>query len=39
VFMPATGKSAALIGAVAIGYVLAAAGHWALSRRLPAADA
>ena len=39
VFMPATGKSAGLIGAVAIGYLLAAAGHLALSRRLPAADA
>jgi MFS family permease len=36
-FMPMTGKSGGLITAVAIGYALAAAGHWALSRRLPAA--
>jgi MFS family permease len=33
IFMPVTGKSAGLIAAVAIGYLLAAAGHWALSRR------
>ena len=36
-FMPMTGKSPGLIAAVAIGYALAAAGHWAVSRRLPAA--
>jgi MFS family permease len=35
VFMPATGKSADLIAAVAIGYLLAAAGNWLLSRYLP----
>jgi len=34
-FMPMTGKSSGLIAAIAIGYALAAAGHWALSRRLP----
>src|SRR5215469_2388049 len=38
VFMPLTGKSAELIAAVAIGYVLAAAVHWALSQRPPAAS-
>src|SRR5215469_16748847 len=36
VFMPLTGKSAELIASVAIGYALAAAGHWALTRRLSA---
>ncbi len=36
-FMPMTGKAPGLIAAVAIGYALAAAGHWAVSRRLPAA--
>ncbi len=36
-FMPMTGKSEGLIAAVAIGYGLAAAGYWALSRRAPAA--
>ena len=35
-FMPLNGKSAGLIAAVAIGYAVAAAGHWALSRRLAA---
>jgi MFS family permease len=35
IFMPETGKSAALIAAVAVGYLLAAAGSWLLSRRLP----
>jgi MFS family permease len=35
-FMPMTGKSPALIAAVSIGYAVAAAGHWALSRRQPA---
>jgi MFS family permease len=35
-FMPITGKSGDLIAAVAIGYALAAAGYWALTRRLPA---
>jgi len=34
-FMPMTGKSGALIAAVAIGYGAAAAGYWALSRRVP----
>jgi MFS family permease len=38
-FMPMTGKSGGLIAAVAIGYAVAAAGHWALSRRIPAATA
>ncbi len=38
-FMPMTGKSDALITAVAIGYALAAGGYWALSRRAPAAVA
>ena len=37
VFMPVTGKSPGLIVAVAVGYALAGAGHWALSRRTPAA--
>jgi MFS family permease len=37
VFMPVTGKSAGLIAAVAVGYALAAAGHWTLSRRRAAA--
>jgi MFS family permease len=36
VFMPVTGKSAGLIAAVAIGYLLAAAGNWLLGRRWPA---
>jgi MFS family permease len=35
-FMPLTGKSPGLLAAVAIGYAVAAAGHWALSRRLAA---
>jgi MFS family permease len=37
VIMPVSGKSAGLITAVAIGYLLAAAGYWALSRRAPSA--
>jgi MFS family permease len=32
VFMPLNGKSPALIGAVAVGYLVAAAGYWLLSR-------
>jgi len=36
VFMPVTGKSPGLVAAVAVGYALAGAGHWALSRRTPA---
>jgi MFS family permease len=36
-FMPMTGKSGELIAVVAIGYAVAAAGYWALSRRRPAA--
>jgi MFS family permease len=39
VFMPPTGKSADLVAAVAIGYLLAAGGNWLLSRRLPTAGA
>jgi MFS family permease len=35
-FMPMTGKSTGLLAAIAIGYALAAAGHWAMSRRLAA---
>ena len=35
-FMPMTGKSDALIAAVAVAYALAATGYWALSRRTPA---
>jgi MFS family permease len=37
VFMPVTGKSPGLVAAVAVGYALAGAGHWALSRRPAAA--
>jgi MFS family permease len=37
-FMPMTGKSAGLIAAVAVGYAVACAGHWALGRR-PSASA
>jgi MFS family permease len=36
-FMPMTGRSGGLIATVAIGYAVAAAGYWALSRRRPAA--
>jgi MFS family permease len=32
-FMPVTGRSDALIGAVAVGYLVSAAGYWLLSRR------
>jgi MFS family permease len=32
-FMPLNGKSAAIIGVVAAGYVVAAAGYWLLSRQ------
>jgi MFS family permease len=32
VFMPLNGKSPAIIGAVAVGYLVAAAGYWLLSR-------
>lgn len=35
-FMPMTGKSDALIAAVAIAYAVAATGYWALSRWAPA---
>jgi predicted MFS family arabinose efflux permease len=35
-FMPLNGKSAALIGAVAAGYAVAAAVYWLLSRQPPA---
>jgi MFS family permease len=39
VFMPETGKSQALIGLVAVGYALAGAGYWLLSRQsVPAGD-
>jgi hypothetical protein len=31
--MPATGRSVALMVAIAIGYGLVAAGYWALTRR------
>ena len=34
-FMPRTGRSGELIAAVAIGYGVAAAGYWALTRRQP----
>ncbi len=34
-FMPATGKSYLLITVVAAGYLVAAAGYWALSRQPP----
>jgi MFS family permease len=33
VFMPLNGRSAAIIGAVAAGYAVAAAGYWLLSRQ------
>jgi MFS family permease len=33
VFMPLNGRSPAIIGAVAVGYALAAAGYWLLSRQ------
>jgi MFS family permease len=33
VFMPRDGKSAVIIGVVAVGYVVTAAGYWLLSRR------
>jgi MFS family permease len=36
VFMPSTGKSAAIIGLVAVGFALASAGYWLLVRQLPA---
>ncbi len=35
-FMPLTGKSHVLVGAVAVGYVIVAAGYWLAVRRLPA---
>jgi MFS family permease len=35
-FMPMTGRSPGLITAVAVGYAVAAAGHWALTRRMAA---
>lgn len=35
-FMPLTGKSHALVGAVAVGYAVVAAGYWLAVRRLPA---
>jgi MFS family permease len=35
VFMPLNGKSPAIIGAVAVGYLVAAAGYWLLSRQSP----
>jgi len=35
-FMPVTGRSPAVIGVVAAGYALAAAGYWLLSRQAPA---
>ncbi len=34
VFMPLNGKSPAIIGAVAVGVLVAAAGYWLLSRQL-----
>jgi MFS family permease len=33
IFMPLNGKSPAIIGAVAVGYAVAAAGYWLLSRQ------
>jgi MFS family permease len=33
VFMPLNGKSPAIVGAVAVGYAVAAAGYWLLSRQ------
>jgi MFS family permease len=33
VFMPLNGRSPAIIGAVAVGYLVAAAGYWLLSRQ------
>ena len=35
VFMPLNGRSPAIIGAVAAGYVITAAGYWLLSRQSP----
>jgi hypothetical protein len=32
-FMPVTGRSAAIIGLVAVGYVVAAAAYWLAGRR------
>jgi MFS family permease len=37
-FLPLNGKSAAVIGAVAAGYAVAAAGYWLLSRQSPPAS-
>jgi len=34
-FMPLNGKSAAIIGVVAAGYAVAAAGYWLLSHQSP----
>jgi MFS family permease len=38
VFMPVTGKSPAVIGLVAAGYALAAAGYWLATRQLPSEE-
>jgi MFS family permease len=35
-FMPSTGKSAAIIGLVAVGFAVGATGYWLLTRNLPA---
>ncbi len=37
-FMPVTGRSRVLIGLVAVGYAVAAAGYWLLSRQTPTGD-
>ena len=37
VFMPNTGRSPTIIGLVAVGYAVAAAGYWIVSRQ-PSAD-
>jgi MFS family permease len=34
-FMPSTGKSAVIIGLVAVGFALASGGYWLLTRQLP----
>jgi MFS family permease len=38
VFMPLNGRSPAIVGVVAAGYVVAAAGYWLLSRQSPVAS-